>query len=257
MDTYAAKQTHPLIIIAAIAVILFCLTGVAALLGWLPHGKAGQETSAPVAVATENAKAPVQIEQTRAQTRAQAAAEVKPAAQAPAAPAATRKRVTPPVAKAEPVAYPTGADHPASPPATLASPGVPPPPQQLAQLPPPPLAEPPRRICPDCGTIDSVREIEKAGEATGIGAVGGAVAGGVIGHQMGGGRGRDVMTVLGAVGGGLAGHQVEKNVRKTKEYQVTVRLEDGSSRQFTFPEVPAWRIGEKVRVVNGVIQPNH
>ena len=34
-------------------------------------------------------------------------------------------------------------------------------------------------------------------------------AGGVIGHQFGGGRGRDVATVVGALGGGYAGNQVQ------------------------------------------------
>jgi uncharacterized protein YcfJ len=41
------------------------------------------------------------------------------------------------------------------------------------------------------------------------GSVLGAVAGGVIGHQFGGGRGRDVATVVGALGGGYAGNQVQ------------------------------------------------
>ncbi len=33
---YIPKRTHPLIILAAIALILLCLTGVAAIMGWLP-----------------------------------------------------------------------------------------------------------------------------------------------------------------------------------------------------------------------------
>ncbi|WP_197062147.1 MULTISPECIES: glycine zipper 2TM domain-containing protein [unclassified Serratia (in: enterobacteria)] len=41
------------------------------------------------------------------------------------------------------------------------------------------------------------------------GSVLGAVAGGVIGHQFGSGRGRDVATVVGALGGGYAGNQVQ------------------------------------------------
>jgi len=41
------------------------------------------------------------------------------------------------------------------------------------------------------------------------GSVLGAVAGGVLGHQFGGGRGRDVATVAGAVAGGYAGNQVQ------------------------------------------------
>jgi len=60
------------------------------------------------------------------------------------------------------------------------------------------------------------------------------------------------MTVLGAVGGGLAGHQVEKNVRKSSEYQTVVRFENGGTQVFTSSTMPSWRIGEKVKVVNGV-----
>ncbi len=42
------------------------------------------------------------------------------------------------------------------------------------------------------------------------GSVLGAVAGGVIGHQFGGGRGKDVATVVGALGGGYAGNQIQE-----------------------------------------------
>jgi glycerol-3-phosphate dehydrogenase len=50
---------------------------------------------------------------------------------------------------------------------------------------------------------------EKQRFATITGSVLGAVAGGVIGHQFGGGRGKDVATVVGALGGGYAGNQVQ------------------------------------------------
>ena len=85
-------------------------------------------------------------------------------------------------------------------------------------------------------------------------AVGGAVVGGVIGHQMGGGRGRDVATVLGALGGGLAGNQIEKNAKKTVEYQIVVCYEDGTKGLFIQATPPSWRPGDKVKVINGVIQ---
>lgn len=45
------------------------------------------------------------------------------------------------------------------------------------------------------------------------GSVLGAVAGGVIGHQFGAGRGRDVATLVGALGGGYAGNQVQGNLQ--------------------------------------------
>jgi uncharacterized protein YcfJ len=39
----------------------------------------------------------------------------------------------------------------------------------------------------------------------------GAVLGGVIGHQVGGGKGNTLATVAGAVGGGYAGHEIQEN----------------------------------------------
>ena len=110
--------------------------------------------------------------------------------------------------------------------------------------------------CAECGVIESVREINAKGSASGVGAVGGAVVGGLLGNQVGGGRGQDVMTVVGAVGGALAGNEVEKRVKSTKSYAITVRFDDGSSREINEANPPAWRAGDKVKVVNGVIQSN-
>lgn len=49
----------------------------------------------------------------------------------------------------------------------------------------------------------------------------GAVAGGVIGHQFGGGRGKDVATVVGALGGGYAGNQVQGAMQNRDTYTTT------------------------------------
>lgn len=46
------------------------------------------------------------------------------------------------------------------------------------------------------------------GPKAGIGTVAGAVAGGVIGHQIGSGSGRVAATAIGAVLGGLIGHEI-------------------------------------------------
>jgi uncharacterized protein YcfJ len=43
------------------------------------------------------------------------------------------------------------------------------------------------------------------------GTVLGAIAGGVIGHQVGSGRGNDVATAAGAIGGGVVGSRIERN----------------------------------------------
>lgn len=115
---------------------------------------------------------------------------------------------------------------------------------------------PARARCAECGVIESVREIDTKGAGSGVGAVGGAVVGGLLGHQIGGGSGQDIATVVGAVGGAVAGNEVEKRVKSTKSYEITVRFEDGSSRVMQESALPSWRTGDRVKVVNGVIQSN-
>jgi outer membrane lipoprotein SlyB len=110
--------------------------------------------------------------------------------------------------------------------------------------------------CAECGVVESVREIDAKGLGTGLGAVGGGVLGGLLGNQVGAGRGKDVMTVVGVVGGAVAGNEVEKRVKATKSYEVTVRLNDGSSRVISEASLPAWRPGDKVKIIDGAIRSN-
>ncbi len=119
-----------------------------------------------------------------------------------------------------------------------------------------PVREMAAATCAECGVIESVREVDTKGAGSGLGAVGGGVIGGLLGNQVGGGRGKDVMTVVGVVGGAVAGNEVEKRVKATKSYEVTVRLNDGSTRAIRETSLPTWRTGDKVKIVNGVIRPN-
>jgi outer membrane lipoprotein SlyB len=123
---------------------------------------------------------------------------------------------------------------------------------------PPRLASnsPIKSTCIDCGVIESTREIDKHGAGSGLGVVGGAVVGGVLGHQVGGGRGQDVATVAGAVGGAFAGNEIEKRIKSTKSYDITVRFDDGSSRVINEANTPTWVPGDKVKVIDGVIRSN-
>ncbi|MDO8596065.1 MAG: glycine zipper 2TM domain-containing protein [Sulfuricaulis sp.] len=115
---------------------------------------------------------------------------------------------------------------------------------------------PARLKCAECGVIESVREIQHRGEGTGLGAVGGAVVGGLLGNQVGSGRGNTAATAIGAVGGVIAGNEIEKRVKSTKGYEITVRFDDGSSRVISAARAPAWRTGDKVKVINDAIQSN-
>lgn len=51
----------------------------------------------------------------------------------------------------------------------------------------------------------------------------GAVAGGLLGNQVGGGKGRTLATVAGAVGGGYAGHEIQERRQETNTTTSTVR----------------------------------
>lgn len=114
-------------------------------------------------------------------------------------------------------------------------------------------ASPALAACDECGTVSDVKTVKVKGEGTGLGAVAGGVLGGVLGHQIGSGRGKDVATVAGAAGGAYAGHQVEKNVRSKTRYEVVVTMDNGATRTFTYSAATAYKVGDKVKVVNNAL----
>jgi outer membrane lipoprotein SlyB len=110
-------------------------------------------------------------------------------------------------------------------------------------------------VCKECGTITGIREINKPGHATGLGAVAGGVVGGVLGRAVGGRDHRTAGTVVGAAGGAVAGHMIEKKAREGKTFEIGVRFDDGSSRVFTQDTHPSWNTGARVKLVNGALTP--
>lgn len=185
------RRTHPAVIAAGVAVVLFCAVGTAAIMGWIPGADKDAVPPTPVA----------------------ASAPVKPAA---------------PVIRQ--VQGATQSSHAASVPAAL--------------------------VCSNCGVVETTRAFATQGEGTGLGAAGGAVIGGLLGNQVGGGRGQDVMTVVGAIGGAVAGNQIEGRVKSTQAYEIGVRLNDGSLRTVQQTAQPQWRTGDRVRIVDGVVRSN-
>jgi outer membrane lipoprotein SlyB len=121
----------------------------------------------------------------------------------------------------------------------------------LPQNPEPAVARataPARVICAACGTVERVTAVEVEGTGSGAGAIAGGVLGAVVGNQVGGGDGKTLATILGAVGGGMAGNVVEKKMKKVTQFDVSVRMDDGSRRTLRQPTSPA--VGSAV-VVNG------
>ncbi|HZV55518.1 MAG TPA: glycine zipper 2TM domain-containing protein [Rhodocyclaceae bacterium] len=234
------KKLHPLIMVAAISVTAASLAAIGVLTGIIPGSKA--EAPAPVV--------------------AQAAAPIAPVT--PAAAPEPVSAVPPPAEtpKSEPVPPKPAVKHvqsaPARKPAPAGSGYREPPPvpadyhPETASASSAPVAPP---VCHECGTVESVRQLVQQGQGTGLGAVAGGVLGGVLGHQVGSGRGNDLATVVGAVGGAVAGHQVEKSQRKTVHYEITVRMDDGAIQTINAESQPSWHGGERVKVINGVVQP--
>jgi outer membrane lipoprotein SlyB len=109
----------------------------------------------------------------------------------------------------------------------------------------------PKPMCMDCGTVVAVQPVVTEAKPSGIGAVGGAILGGVLGHQMGGGDGKKAMTAVGVIGGAMAGNQIEKSRQKITSYDVTVQMEDGSTRNFSYDTAPSFSNGEHVKVSGG------
>ena len=83
--------------------------------------------------------------------------------------------------------------------------------------------------CPECGVIVSMREIERHDEDSGPGAAGGVTA---------------------------AGNRDETRVRSANNYEIIIRMADGSSRVIDDAGAASWRIGERLIVIGGVKPSN-
>ncbi|WP_110664812.1 glycine zipper 2TM domain-containing protein [Salinicola halophilus] len=76
----------------------------------------------------------------------------------------------------------------------------------------------PREVCEDV-TVTHQRPAQDEHRIAGTGI--GAVVGGVVGNQFGGGTGKKIMTAAGAIGGGLAGNEVQGRMQQGDTYTTT------------------------------------
>ena len=103
-------------------------------------------------------------------------------------------------------------------------------------------------LCGHCGTVQEVQQVKRKGEGGAAGIVGGAVVGGLLGNQVGGGSGKTLATVGGAVAGGYVGNEVQKKVTSKTAWVTKVKMRDGSHRSFEQEAKPGWVTGNLVRV---------
>lgn len=212
------SRLHPLLTIAAISLTVLSAVGVASLTGMIPSSKGHDNVL----------ELPKDV-----------AKPLEPAISHPVAKPAARKPVARKAApqSVEPVAYRefTEAPRVAEAPAVVQE--TPKPQLPVGQL----------------AVVESVREVKEPGDAKGVGAVAGGVVGGVLGNKLG--KGKGLVTILGAAGGAFAGHQIEKQARAEKRWEIAVRLDDGSQRTLSSEVQPAWRAGDRVRLVDDKLQP--
>ena len=86
-----------------------------------------------------------------------------------------------------------------------------------------------RTACDSCGTIESVRTMEK--------------------KQKGG----DVMVALQVVLNAMVGNPMRSPA--VRAHEITVRFHDGSKHVITESGMSAWKPGDPVRIINGRIKP--
>jgi outer membrane lipoprotein SlyB len=218
---------HPLIMIAAAAVILTCLLAIGVMTGIVPspmnRGDKQDLTGAATSSTTTTLSSPsgTTTRETRTVTRT---------------PVPEPRRLT-----ASPAPAPATGATSGSTSSTVAGAGP---------------APAPAVACSNCGTVTSVRAVKQQGEASMIGPAAGALLGGVLGRQIGHGSGRTIATVVGAGVGAGAGTEVERRYKSTTHYVVGVRMSDGSHRSFTYASAPNVQAGSKVRVVDGQLVHN-
>jgi outer membrane lipoprotein SlyB len=211
----AKTRLHPLLTAAAISVTVFSAVGVATLTGLVPPSIGSQKQEAPLQISEEIAK-PIEP----------AITHPAPAPAAKKVPAVRKTAVARPVV---PAAY-----------------------NDYAQVEAPKPVVKPGYLA----TIQAVREVKEDGQHTALGPIAGGIAGAVLGDQIGKGHGsRKVITLIGAAGGALAGREIEQKARATSHWEIDVRRDDGSYQTVRSDVQPPYQPGERVRLLNGTLQP--
>lgn len=219
------RRLNPLVGAAAIALVVASLTVVAAVTGVLPITKATQGPTTEASYSYNGSYG-------GGNTGAQPVVNEPPPLTSQSAPGSTTR---PPAYDAR-----QARNNVAPPPAQ---------PMQQAQAEEKPAARPSHTA----GHVTAVQVVEAEKPTSGLGAVGGAVVGGLLGNQIGSGNGRILGTVAGAAAGGFGGNYAEKKLNTDKSYRVSVKMDDGSRRTFTYKNPPGVEVGQRVHLERGVL----
>ncbi len=102
------------------------------------------------------------------------------------------------------------------------------------------------------GVVDRI-EVIKKGDSNNIAVtIIRGIAGGLLGHQIGGGSGQTAATIVGGVGGAVAGNKIQQRTRGANEtFRVTVRYKNGATETIRQDDISDMRTGDRVRVEGG------
>ena len=109
------------------------------------------------------------------------------------------------------------------------------------------------RYCGNCAVVEAINVVQVDGDGSYLGTIGGGVIGAAIGSQIGDGRGKTAAQIAGALGGAYIGRNIERNAKRTQHYEVVVRFKNAGTQTVTYEQDPGLRVGEKVKVNNGVL----
>lgn len=163
------SRIHPLMAAAALSVITLSVAGTAAITGMLPSSKA--DTAMTATTAPVAAVQPAPSAQQLADAQMLVAKYSPPAEQVRPAPVLERETPVVKRAAARPAPRTTHVVH---------------------------HYAPPQRVQP----------VQQASTPNYVGIGTGAVIGGLLGHQIGGGNGKKLATVAGVIGGGMLGNEI-------------------------------------------------
>ena len=110
------------------------------------------------------------------------------------------------------------------------------------------------RYCTNCATVEAINVVQVDGEGNYLGAIGGGVVGALAGSQVGKGNGKTAAEIAGALGGAYIGRNIERKQRRTQHFEVVIRFANGGTQTVTYENDPGLRVGEKVKINNGVLE---
>jgi outer membrane lipoprotein SlyB len=113
-----------------------------------------------------------------------------------------------------------------------------------------------RALNTDLGVIIDVVPVKIKGETSNIGAVTGAIIGGIASQKVGSGTGKDIAIVAGTVAGGVIGYFLPVKIGEHNGFQYTISLDNSKNpisiiQSISNEEKNNHKVGDRVTIIYG------